>query len=196
MVGVALIALGLSILRHVGTISAPLLPGALPDPETQTSRYPSLSHSALHRLSIWRTAGERISERPVLGFGMNATRHLYDQSDKARRYYDTDDPNKKSWYNDFEPIPLHVHNGVLQIWLELGAIGALLFLATILAIVKIVYGKIENSFHSAMGLGMLSSAIFIFSASFGPWQSWWHSGLWLLAGIMVVAVNGSDSEPA
>lgn len=179
----------------IGTVTAPLLPGALPDPETETSRYPTLSHSALHRLSIWRTAGERIAERPVFGFGMNATRHLYNESDKTKRFYDTDDPNKKSWFNNFEPIPLHVHNGVLQIWLELGAFGALLLLGVLLAVLKLVYQKIDDTVHSAFGLGMLTSGLFIFSASFGPWQSWWHSGLWLLACFMVATVNGREVKP-
>ena len=180
----------------MGTLSAPLLPGALPNPETETSRYPSLSHSALHRLSIWRTAGERISEHPVLGFGMNATRHLYDKSDRVKRIYDTDNPDKKSWYNNFEPIPLHTHNGILQIWLELGGVGALLFLAVLLAILKLAYERTSDKRSSAAALGMMTSVLFIYSASFGPWQSWWHAGLWLLAGFMVAIVKGGKEDRA
>jgi len=38
------------------------------------------------------------------------------------------------WSNVFEPIPLHVHNGILQIWLELGIGGALLLGAVLLSV--------------------------------------------------------------
>ena len=180
----------LGVAMVVGVIGAPLLPLALPDPQVDTSRYPHFSHSALHRLSIWRTAAERISEKPVLGFGMNATRHLYNNSDKSIRAFNTSVAGEKSWYNNFEPIPLHTHNGVLQIWLELGGLGALALLAVLLAVLNLIYRTLENKVDAAASLGLLTSGLFIFSSSFGPWQSWWQGGLWLSTAFVIAALGG------
>jgi exopolysaccharide production protein ExoQ len=184
--------IGFAMLVTVGVATAPLLPGALPDPETKTSSYPHFSHSALHRLSIWRTVGERISEKPVLGFGMNATRHLYSQADQTKRTYSTDDPNTKSWHNNFEPIPLHAHNGVLQIWLELGVLGGVALLAFLLAALHLIYRKLERCIGAAC-LGMMTSGLLIYSLSYSPWQSWWHCGLWLLAGFTVAIIDSGEA---
>ncbi len=180
----------LGVAMVVGVIGAPLVPLALPDPQADTSRYPHFSNSALHRLAIWRTAAERISEKPVFGFGMNATRHLYNNSDKSIRVFKTNEPGKKSWYNNFEPIPLHTHNGVLQIWLELGGLGALALLAVLLAVLSLIYRTLENKVDAAACLGFLASGLFIFSSSFGPWQSWWQGGLWLSTAFVIAALGG------
>lgn len=176
-------------------VAMPLLPGLLPNPETETRRVSFLSPSALHRLSIWNTAADRFTERPLLGIGMNATRSLYSDKDKIVRKYYIDDPNK-SWYNVFEPIPLHVHNGILQIWLELGMGGALLLVAAILSLLAKIRRDVDGPVMMAACIGLLTSATIIFSVSFGPWQNWWQAALWLTAGYMVAVQNDGASDNA
>ena len=176
-------------------VAMPLLPGLLPNPETETRRVSFLSPSALHRLSIWNTAADRFTERPLLGIGMNATRSLYSDKDKIVRNYYTDDPNK-SWHNVFEPIPLHVHNGILQIWLELGIGGALLLVAAILSLLAKIRRDVDGPVMMAACIGLLTSATIIFSVSFGPWQNWWQAALWLTAGYMVAVQNDGASDNA
>jgi exopolysaccharide production protein ExoQ len=176
----------------IGIFAMPYLPGSLPNPETETHRLSFLSRSALHRLSIWNTVVDRMAERPLLGFGMNTTRSLYSDKDKINRVYFPDNKRKK-WYNFFEPIPLHAHNGILQIWLELGIGGALLLAAMVLSIIKFVRDSLRHLIWKAACMGLLTSSITIFSISFGPWQSWWQATLWLLTGFMVALRNSTDA---
>jgi O-antigen ligase len=58
--------------------------------------------SSRQRLDIWSFAAERISERQWFGWGLEASRTM-------------------------PAVPLHPHNAALQVWLELGLIGAILF---------------------------------------------------------------------
>jgi exopolysaccharide production protein ExoQ len=186
-----IIVYSVSVFVVVGIAAMPFLPEAMPNPETETHRLSFLSPSALHRLSIWNTAAERLKEKPMLGIGMNATRSLYSDKDKILRVYYADVPDKK-WHNLFEPIPLHVHNGILQIWLELGIGGALLLGAIILSLLRLILDNCQNPIWTAASLGLIISAIVIFSLSFGPWQSWWQATLWLSAGFMVAVRDDSD----
>jgi exopolysaccharide production protein ExoQ len=170
----------------------PFIPGSLPHPETETERLRFLPPSALHRLSIWNTAAERLKERPILGFGMNTTRSLYGNSDRITREYFANDLSKK-WVNIFEPIPLHAHNGILQIWLELGIGGALLLGAIILSLIRLMCEnsstRSSNRYWLSAGFGLMTSSLVIFSLSYGPWQSWWQSTIWLSACFLVAVRN-------
>ena len=67
--------------------------------------------SAGHRLLIWSFVGTRISERPALGWGLDSSRAIPGGKYEIR-------PGQAR-------LPLHPHNAALQIWLELGGIGAL-----------------------------------------------------------------------
>ena len=173
----------------------PFLPSTLPNPETETVKLSFLSPSALHRLSIWNTAVDHFVERPIFGIGMNSTRSLYSEKDKIKRSYYTDDPDKK-WSNIFEPIPLHVHNGILQIWLELGLGGALLLGAVLLSLLLKIRRNVDGEVMMAACMGLLSSSIIIFSISFGPWQNWWQAALWLTAGYMAAVRHGGAENEA
>ena len=65
------------------------------------------SEKFIHRLIIWSFAKEKILNKPVFGNGWS--KHLGEQTSVI-------DIN-----NQILPaIPLHPHNGVMQIWLELG----------------------------------------------------------------------------
>lgn len=179
-----------------GIAIAPVLPRIAPDPVTETEKYSYLSNSAIHRLLIWRTAADRLTERPFSGFGMNSVREMYSSKDRRYVVFNAGNPNS-SWYNWFEPIPLHVHNGILQIWVELGIGGAALLAGFMLCIIRAVSQLPASSSSAAFSLGLLITAIVIFCSSFGPWQSWWQSALWLLGGLMTVVVSKDrDEDPA
>jgi O-antigen ligase len=80
---------------------------------------PQLANSAVHRFAIWHFAIDRIAERPLLGWGLDASRALPGGSDLI------EDPRLPElarmgglW------MPLHPHNPALQWRLELGLPGA------------------------------------------------------------------------
>jgi len=102
------------------------------------------------RLDIWHFAAERILERPFFGWGLDASRM-------------------------FSPhIQLHTHNGALQLWLELGAVGvalAILFWAWL-------FGRIDRieAIDRPMAAAAAATAtvyLTIGALSFGVWQEWW-----------------------
>jgi O-antigen ligase len=102
------------------------------------------------RLNIWTFAADHIQSHPFRGWGLDASR-------------------------TFGPaIPLHTHNAQLQLWLELGAIGAAL---AGVFFCWLAYGVVRLSERSraeaAMAAAALVSYLVIGGLSFGVWQEWW-----------------------
>ncbi len=101
------------------------------------------------RLDIWTFATARIIEHPLRGWGLDTSRI-------------------------FTEIPLHTHDAALQIWLELGAIGAALMCLAWVAI----FSLINNLAQRDRNLGAVAAAtavtyLTIGALSFGVWQEWW-----------------------
>ena len=124
--------------------------------------------SATHRMFMWRFATDTIIEGPIaLGFGAGASRGFPGASEKVM------------W--GIELMPLHPHNGALQVWLELGIIGAVIF--TLLGFV--IYRATKNSSGTEFGIyaAMMVAFIAPWMLSYGIWQSWWLALGWLVAAI-------------
>src|SRR6516164_1658848 len=120
--------------------------------------------SAGPRLWIWSFAGDRIAERPLAGWGLDASRSIPGGKDPIR-------PGE-TW------LPLHPHNAPLQLWLELGVPGAALF-ALIVACIwhAIAVAPWPRMFAAAAGAS-LASALIACVAAYGIWQEWWIGVLW------------------
>jgi len=102
------------------------------------------------RLNIWTFAADHIQSHPFRGWGLDASRTFG------------------------SAIPLHTHNAQLQLWLELGAIGAAL---AGVFFCWLAYGVVRLSQRSrteaAMAAAALVSYLVIGGLSFGVWQEWW-----------------------
>lgn len=129
---------------------------------------PSLPESWAQRVGYWTYALDRIAERPWVGWGLDASRA-------------------------FSPaIQLHPHNGPLQLWLELGLLGAF---AAALAWV-FLFRRMARDARSLVAAGTTGTAAvyFFFGAiSFGVWQEWWLAAGALAA---VIATLGDAEEGA
>lgn len=103
-----------------------------------------------HRLNIWAFTADKIVEHALRGWGIDASR-------------------------TFGPaIPLHTHNAALQLWLELGSMGAALAAAFFAWIIyRIVAWTGENRRDGAMAAAATVSYLVIGGLSFGVWQEWW-----------------------
>jgi O-antigen ligase len=102
------------------------------------------------RIDIWRFTAHLIEQRPFLGWGLDASRAF---------------PGA---------IPLHPHDAALQLWLELGAVGAGLvvtYFAWLLA--RIEQLRARDPALAAAQLASLSAYLVIGALSFGVWQEWW-----------------------
>ena len=129
--------------------------------------------SAGHRLLIWSFAGDRIAERPLTGWGLDASRTIPGGSDPIR-------PGE-TW------LPLHPHNAPLQLWLELGVPGAVLFALVVASAWRaLADAGWPPLFHAAAGAGLTVAFVGCF-ATYGIWQEWWLDTLWFslfLIGVM------------
>ncbi len=123
-----------------------------------------LKHSAQHRVEIWHFAAEKTLERPLFGYGFNASRYV---------------PNGDAVSQFLPPgqslIPLHPHDGFLQIWLELGAVGAVIAAALLLTGLRTV-GKWPPA-TARFALAGYAAGIIVAGLAFGIWQTWWMATL-------------------
>ena len=128
-------------------------------------QYYHLSDKIIHRLMIWSFSKEKIFDRPIFGYGVFKTRSV------GEEYKIIDKDNNK-----ISAIPLHTHNGILQIWLELGGIGVLLFYYLIFILMKRIhsFSKISRNYSIIVSASLIQ-IFFIGQLSFGVWQSWWMS---------------------
>lgn len=184
-----LMAAGLGLLF----LAAPLLVGIL------LARPPDLSPlppTASHRVLIWDFTAARIAERPLLGWGIDASRSLpganenFDDATLAR--FGLTSPTERVAFGEHAArLPLHPHNAALHVWLETGLVGAMLAagLAAALALALVGHPSV-----TAAGLGVLISGIVTGMLSFGVWQPWWVASL-MLAAVAVVALGRLHGPP-
>ena len=154
----ALILVGLVVF-----LLSPVVFHFIPAPE-QVATWEFLPGSSMHRLIIWGFVDGKIAEHPVLGWGYESARTL---SDHAKFFVQT----PSGGVIESEYLPLHPHNGTMQLWLELGGVGiALLCAAWVLGI-----AALARQTAAAYGFAGLISVLVIANVSFGVWQSWWLS---------------------
>jgi exopolysaccharide production protein ExoQ len=157
-------------------------PYALPDDRGVVAIHqqaPWIKYSGIHRLMIWRFTADRIAERPWLGWGMDASRELPgSHTDLAELYPQAD------MTPDATALPLHPHNAALQWRVELGPLGALLCLAIVgWGLRRVVRAPGRGRGARAGALAWATAALAIGMLSYGAWQAWWLSCLWLTAAL-------------
>ena len=114
--------------------------------------------SAQHRVEIWEFSVQRVAEKPLLGWGFDASRHI------GALYPDGSDTGR-------ELMALHPHSAPLQIMLELGAVGAVIALA-LLGVVALRLDTMPCRAR-VFTQALFVSAVAIGCVSFGLWQNWW-----------------------
>jgi exopolysaccharide production protein ExoQ len=154
----------------------------LPSPE-ETAAWMFIPNSSHHRLTIWSFAAQRIAERPVLGWGMDSSRSIPGGEDEVG--LDIYSPQHHRSYPVLEQMmPLHPHNAVLQWWLELGGVGAALFVVFLWRLTRLSTDPALGERVNGVAVALVVGGFTISAVSYGFWQSWWQSSLWLLAAWM------------
>lgn len=119
------------------------------------------------RLEFWGAATDLLSEHPLRGWGLDASRN-------------------------FSPIiQLHPHDASLQLWLELGPLGVA---AAASAWLLILRGLARDKPDLAATATAASAVVYVLFAAinFGVWQDWW-----LAAGALVAVIAAlMDRLPA
>lgn len=165
---------------------AALLPAVVPTYQSTVQIQhgaPWIKMSGIHRLLIWRFAAERIADRPLLGWGMDASRDL----PGGKRDLGTTLPGI-----DLGPghdaMPLHPHDVLLQWRLELGIPGTILCLALVVwALYRVGWRFGDGREAQTAALGWAATVTVIALLSFGIWQEWWLSIIWLTGSLLAAS---------
>jgi len=175
---VAGIAAALSV---VAVLTAPLTLPQLADHPLMLRDADTVKTSLAHRFYIWDFAGKRIAERPLLGWGLDAARAIPGGKERIR--------------GNQRRLPLHPHDAPLQVWLELGLPGAVLF-AALLGWLWLRLGTASwPPLHAASAGGSLAAICAILSAGWGIWQEWWLATLGMAA-FAILTMARAAAEPA
>lgn len=113
------------------------------------------------RIELWRKLGGLIADRPFIGHGIDASRVI-------------------------PGVPLHPHSASMQLWLELGAVGAalaVLFWSSLWSRIGGLVGRPSGEAEIAAAVAVAYLAIG--ALSFGVWQEWW-----LALGVFAAVVCG------
>lgn len=172
------VAWALAVGLVIGTFAMPVIATHLPSYDEVAATPSTGNASMMHRFMIWQFVSEHIAMKPAFGWGMSGSRDI--PGGNERVYLSLD-----GVYKRLERLPLHPHDTILQIWLELGAVGATLF-AAIGAAIYVALGRFGVSDRTgAMLLGCMTSAHVMMGASFSIWSNWWLSAL---ISVAVVAI--------
>ena len=136
-----------------------------------------LPQSARHRIVIWSATSTQIPEAPILGHGMGSARDLGRRT-KERPMYAPGTSFRLT------PGP-HAHNAYLQVWLETGAVGAVLLLGIGLWAVGAA-SRVSADSRPALYAAFASNAL-LAASSFSIWASWFLASFAFSAMFAVLA---------
>jgi len=146
----------------------------------------------VHRFVIWQFAAEQIMERPIFGWGLNAAR-VFPGGDAELLLLTTPEGGRITG----PALPLHTHNALIQIWLELGLVGVALFAILLAVAVRAIPRMPGDRAGPAAALAVMTTGFVIAQLGFGFWQGWWLATLGTSAVITIAVVGhpGSIQEP-
>ncbi|MCC8406193.1 MAG: O-antigen ligase family protein [Rickettsia endosymbiont of Sceptobius lativentris] len=140
------------------------------EPRDLSEKYLATQPSAAHRLFIWHFVANKITLKPILGYGFASSKYIEVTDSEMIDY------KGEKWH----PLPLHPHNNILQITLELGIIGLILFLCLVYKYLKQI-DNIKSSNFRAASYSCFINYYIIGMISYNIWQIWWiSSGIWVL----------------
>lgn len=137
--------------------------------------------SVRHRVDLWQQAGERFAERPWLGHGFSNSGVL--------------PPLEGTMPLTGLPrvFPLYPHNILMQLQVELGMAGVLLFYAVLGWVLMLILRS--HARPLAPVLAMMASALAVWCVGYPLWRSTWVAWV-LLCGIAVPAMVVSKAGDA
>lgn len=146
---------------------------------------PALFRSAKARVIIWNYTSEQIVRNP-LGVGTNSTRFL----DKARPAHEKRIPPGMV----IAPgTHVHPHNVYLQIWYELGVVGAMIFAwlgFSLLSKTKDLPNRV-----ALFAVSHFAICITVIGPTYGLWQTWFQTTIALSLVAFLAVANGHFMPP-
>lgn len=146
-------------------------------------------NSARHRVVIWNATAEGVKKAPVLGIGADATAKLTLMQRKAQDAAGT--VVKDGAYD--VTTARHAHNVFLQVWYELGAVGAVLFMILGLAALARCAKAPANA--QPFLLAQFAAVAGMIAFSYSVWQLWLQGAIGLGLIGFVIALAYTPSRP-
>jgi len=133
--------------------------------------------SAAQRMELWDFVARKALEKPWLGWGIEATRHIKD-FDSAKIFYSTTNI-------------IHPHNFALQLWIELGLIGAIsgalfIFLCTKNLLQRPVK---QLPFITACFTALIAVNL----VGYGVWQGWFLGSQFITAFVFITLTKQDET---
>jgi exopolysaccharide production protein ExoQ len=170
---VLMIGLGCFFIVPVSTL-LPLIPQEITG---------QLFDSALARIKIWKFTSEHILEAPLFGHGIDASKGLQTDAGDGHGFFQP----------GISIVSQHPHNIFLQIWLDFGLVGAMLWGGLLLLLTYRVYGAHETAQPYIIASAFCS--LMMLSTTFSLLQAWWVSGH-VLSALMLALLSYSLSRNA
>jgi O-antigen ligase len=156
-ISAAALVAGFAIAPFQGAIANSLIPPKLTAELADT-------HSR-ERIDVWLSFGAAIREDPILGAGFGASARLQDTSVAARV-----PPERRALLEVGHP-----HDAAMQIWTELGIVGAAL--ATLLLLLLLWSMRAWPARKLAPALALLAGVASVALVGHGAWQGWWAASV-------------------
>jgi exopolysaccharide production protein ExoQ len=136
-----------------------------------------LPFSAQQRVEIWHTTAELIAQKPLFGWGFDASRAL-------SRTISADPVGALGL------LSLHPHNAWLQVQLELGAIGGVIAFS----VLWVVIARLERrpSPSRVFDQACFAATLAIAGTAYGVWQNHWLSTV-LGTAVLIYAMRPSEA---
>lgn len=132
------------------------------------------------RAGMWEYVCAKIWESPWIGHGIDASRAVAERL-QVREF-------------EFRAVQLHPHSASLQIWYELGFVGAALAALTLLlggwSLARLFA---HNRAGAAAAAATIAALGLIANVSYGVWQEWWNATM-LVAAALVAALAVRDAK--
>ena len=117
------------------------------------------------RIDIWRSFGASVRAEPVAGEGFGSSPKL-DAARAAR--------NLAPEFRSFLAAG-HPHNAALQVWVELGVVGASLAALVLLLLLRHIAGLPPPTFPPSLAAFAAICAVSL--VGHGAWQGWWAAAI-------------------
>lgn len=179
-VSTRLAAIGVVAVTAVAFVAMPMTAKLMSDLAVETGVDLMVDMSTERRLEIWEAFSRAALERPIFGWGLEAS-----------RYFGIRDLPGVDW--TIGPVH-HPHNPILQIWVELGAIGVMLTGVAMIGMILAI-GHMPAS-RRPYAYGAATATLAISTVSHGAWQSWWICLLLLLVALFNIREEYPADAPA
>lgn len=198
--GVALVSLAVALAAPklarwgIGAGFASLLflavPASIAMFSAELHKDPDLFRSARARIIIWNYTAEQILQNPILGVGTHSSGALHEEH--AKEGIETPEG-----FIVAPTIQSHPHNVYLEVWYELGLIGALAF--ALLGFSLLRYSSFLPRRSEPFALAHFAACMTILAPSYSMWQSWFQAAIALsVLALLFVAGRtvGAEGEEA